>query len=241
MIIYTTDGSMRNFLTAVFDAYNKNAVIADENYIQLSIDSDVIKTDTDEVKAERVKKRLNDIDIYALGDVDLVLRSGDSLKEQTAFEYIKLLIEERRPIRKMLHHPTVIQVTDITAKVIGEAHNMKGFLRFIETESGALYAPYSPDNDITDLIAPHFAARLGATNFVIHDIKRKKAALYNGCEWFMANAGEAGIYLSEYERAFEVLWKTYYNSVNLTERPHEKQMKGYMPVRYWKFMPEKKG
>lgn len=57
----------------------------------------------------------------------------------------------------------------------------------------------------------------------------------------MAEVGEAEVYLSEYERSFEALWKKYYTSVNVKERPHEKQMKGYMPVRYWKFLPEKSG
>lgn len=47
--------------------------------------------------------------------------------------------------------------------------------------------------------------------------------------------------LSEYEQGFQNLWKEYYRSVNIAQRPHEKQMKGYMPVRYWKFMPEKQG
>ena len=54
-------------------------------------------------------------------------------------------------------------------------------------------------------------------------------------------ADGADVYLSEYEKAFECLWKRYYRSVNIKERPHEKQMKGYMPVRYWKFLPEKDG
>ena len=60
-------------------------------------------------------------------------------------------------------------------------------------------------------------------------------------EWFMAEVGEAEVYLSEYEQAFENLWRKYYSGVNIKERPHERQMKGYMPVRYWKFLPEKKG
>ncbi|MCD8372793.1 MAG: DUF4130 domain-containing protein, partial [Clostridia bacterium] len=74
---------------------------------------------------------------------------------------------------------------------------------------------------------------------VIHDLKRKKAALSDGREWFITGVGEAEIYLSEYEKTFEGLWKKYYASVNIKERPHERQMKGYMPVRYWKYMPEK--
>jgi probable DNA metabolism protein len=130
-------------------------------------------------------------------------------------------------------------MTEIRGRVTREIDRIKGFLRFMENDRGVLYAPYSPDNDITDLIAPHFAERFKSQRFVIHDTKRKVAAMYDGKNLVMFNADNADIYLSEYEKAFENLWKQYYKSVNITERPHEKQMKGYMPVRYWKFLPEK--
>ena len=47
--------------------------------------------------------------------------------------------------------------------------------------------------------------------------------------------------LSDGELTLQALWREYYAAVNIAQRPHEKQMKGYMPVRYWKFLPEKKG
>lgn len=240
MKVFITDGTTEGFYTAVFYAYaEKGSVITSQENRQLSFDTEIINVVSNYEKAARVRARLDKLDRYASGDIDLALRSGDSLKEQAAFEYIKLIIQNGRAVRKMLSLPAVIELNDIIGRVTGELHKMKGFMRFMETESGALYAPYSPDNDITDLIAPHFKARLGAQKFVIHDIRRKKAALSDGKEWFMAEVGEAEIYLSEYERAFENLWKKYYASVNIKERPHEKQMKGYMPVRYWKFLPEK--
>lgn len=240
MNVFITDGTPEGFYTAVFNAYReKDAVITSRRDMQLTFDTTAKNVETETEKAMRVRAKLDKIDRFAAGDVDLALRSNDSLKEQAAFEYIRLLVEKGRPVRRMLSLPAVIEITDIIHRVKGEIHNMKGFLRFMESESGVMYAPYSPDNDITDLIAPHFKARMGAQKFVIHDIKRKKAALCDGKSWFMAEVGDVEIYLSEYEKAFEKLWKKYYSSVNIKERPHEKQMKGYMPVRYWKFLPEK--
>jgi probable DNA metabolism protein len=63
--------------------------------------------------------------------------------------------------------------------------------------------------------------------------------MYDGKQILMCEVNDVELYLSQYEQAFENLWKQYYKSVNITSRPHERQMKGYMPVRYWKFMPEK--
>lgn len=242
MKVFITDGTAESFYTAVFVAYRESgAVITSQKNRQLSFDSEIIIVKTDNEKVARVRAKLDKLDRFAAGDIDLALRSCDSLKEQTAFEYIKLLVNRGRPVRRMLSEPTVIEMTAIIERVTGELHKMKGFLRFMETANGALYAPYSPDNDITDLIAPHFKARMGEQKFVIHDTKRKKAALCDGKTWFMAEVGDAEVYLSEYEKVFENLWKKYYASVNIKERPHEKQMKGYMPVRYWKFLPEKNG
>lgn len=241
MKIYICEPSAASFFTAVFDAVrDKECAITSNSNVQLALDCEVVNVGEDEEKCGRVIGGLSRYDAEAVGDVCFVLRSGDGGKEQTAFEYIKRLIERKAPIRKAFQLPEVIEFNELYRKVTGEAHQMKGFLRFMESAGGVLYAPYSPDNDITELIMPHFAARFANQRFVIHDLKRKIAGMYDGHRWLLGHAGEAEIYLSEYERAFETLWKKYYRSVNIAERPHEKQMRGYMPARYWKYLPEKK-
>jgi probable DNA metabolism protein len=241
MTYYLVDGSESCFFTAVFDAYNNtDCIITMADNVQLGFDSDVVDVSADEEKAERVRKKLQQIDVAALREIRLMLRSADALKEQVGFEYIKLIMKNKAPVRDRLAIPTVMEMSEICGRVTKEIDRVKGFLRFMENSQGVLYAPYSPDNDITDLIAPHFAERLKNQRFVIHDIKRKVAAMYDGQNLVMFEADNAEIYLSEYEKTFENLWKQYYKSVNIADRPHEKQMKGYMPVRYWKFLPEKR-
>lgn len=242
MKFFIVDGSEDCFYTAVFDAYReKECMITAEKNLQLGLDSQPVEVAADEEKAARVKGKLSRIDPLAAEDVSLALRSGESLKEQTAFEYIRLIVAHNRAVRTMAGNPAVMEMNDIRGRVTGELHRMKGFLRFMESAEGVLYAPYSPDNDITDLLAPHFAERLKNQRFVIHDVKRKIAAMYDGNELVVTRVSDAEIYLSEYEKYFEDLWRQYYRSVNIAERPHERQMKGYMPVRYWKFLPEKRG
>ncbi|MDE6597812.1 MAG: TIGR03915 family putative DNA repair protein [Clostridia bacterium] len=241
MKIFICDGTVKCFYTAVFDAYReKECVITSDDATQLSLDSEIIKVVANNEKADRVEKGIKKCDSEAPYDIEFALRSGDALKEQICFGYIKKLLERKSPVKKAYNLPEVIEFNDILHKVSFEVHRLKGFLRFMESADGVLYAPYSPDNDITDLLTAHFAERLKSERFVIHDLKRKIAGMYNGHEWITGYAGEAEIYLSEYERAFETLWKKYYKAVNIESRPHEKQMKGYMPVRYWKHLPEKK-
>lgn len=241
MTYFIVDGSEDCFYTAVFTAYNnRDCIITSERSVQLGLDLSVVEVNTDAEKARRVRAKLNALDKEAEYEVSLLLRSNDALKENVAFGYIKLIIEHGGAVRTMLANPTVIEMTEIRSRVHNEIHRLKGFLRFMENADGVMYAPYSPDNDITELLALHFAARFGNLRFVIHDVKRKIAALYDGEEIVMTSADDAEIYLSEYESYFENLWRQYYKSVNIAERPHEKQMRGYMPVRYWKFLPEKK-
>lgn len=242
MKIFICDGTPDGFFTAVFDAFKeKDGIITSDTALQLSLDSQIVRVTTDLEKSLRVKRGIEKYDREAVSDVLLALRSCESLKEQTAFEYVKLLFKQKSPVKKAFNLPEVIEFNDILHKITFEAHRLKGFLRFMESSCGVLYAPYSPDNDVTELLMPHFAERFKSEKFVIHDLKRKLAGMYDGNEWIVCNAGEAEVYLTEYERAFETLWKKYYKAVNIASRPHEKQMKGYMPVRYWKFLPEKKG
>ena len=240
MTIYVTDGSSDGFFTAVFSAYGeKDSVITSADGVQMSFGCSVVNVETDPVKSGRIQKSISRRDGKAVRDIILVLRSSDSLKEQIALDYIRMMVERNAPIYSAYDLPETIVFNELKDKVTGEVHKLSGFLRFMESAGGIFYAPYSPDNDITELLMPHFAARFSSQKFVIHDVRRKLAGIYDGNEWIIGYAGEAEIYLSEYEKAFETLWKKYYRAVNIAERPHEKQMRGYMPARYWKFLPEK--
>ena len=240
MKIFITDESSDSFFTAVFDAYReRECSITSCEDVQLSFDCEIVRVKYDREKCERVQRGIEKYDSGAIHDILLVLRSGDRNKEQIVFNYIKRLIEHKNPIDKAYNLPEVVAFSDLRHRVTYEVHKMTGFLRFIESENGALYAPYSPDNDITELLMPHFTERFKSEKFVIHDTHRKVAGIYDGHDWLIGYADEAEIYLSDYEKTFQTLWKKYYKSVNIKERPHEKQMRGYMPARYWKFLPEK--
>ena len=158
--------------------------------------------------------------------------------EQIAFRYFRMLAKEKRPVGKRLADTDVFAAVNCIKKVGWEVHKLHGFVRFMETESGALYAPFSPDNDIVDRLVPHFRARLPQYPFVLHDVTRKKAAVYDGKNVFIAPLGSANVLISANEEEWKKLWQKYYVAVNIPSRERKKQMRGYMPVRYWKFLPE---
>ena len=241
MNIYITDGSEDAFYSAAFYACtDADCVVTSAKHIQLTLDARIIPTDTDPEKCARVKNKLAQYDRGSLGDISLILRRGCDTREMTALNYLRRIVQSKGPVRDRLSDPAVIEAMDEREKVTLEAHRFKGFLRFMESEGGIFYAPFAPDNDILELILPHFLRRLPTQAFVIHDTLRHKAALWNGKDCAIAATDEnVSVCFSPEEENFQKLWREYYRSVNIAQRPHEKQMKGYMPVRYWKFMPEK--
>ena len=238
-MLYVFDGTTEGFLTALSKAFtDENAVLSSKTE-QLLLGQEPLFVETNAAVAKKVEARLLSFDTHALEDLDRLLRCGMADNEQVAFRYFRLLAKHKRPIGKRLAEPDVFRAVEYIKKISLEIHHFHGFVRFMETASGALYAPIEPDNDICDLLLPHFKARLPEFPFVLHDTKRKKAAVYDGKNVFIAHLPQANVLLSADEEGWQSLWKNYYRAVNIPSRERIKQMKGYMPVRYWKYMPEK--
>ena len=240
-MIYFYDGSEDAFLTAFLLAFHDDEAVITSGNSQLALGQKTVFVKADAARAEKARQRLRTLDRECLRDLNLLLRSGDYERDMTAFRYLKLIAERKRPVRDMFSEPAVVAAEECIRRVTFEAERMRGFIRFLESESGALYAAFAPDNDICDMLVPHFKARLPHFPFVLHDVARKKAAIYDGEHVFFAPLERAEVALSANETEWQALWKRYYVSVNIPSRERLKQMRGYMPVRYWKFMPELNG
>ncbi len=240
-MIYFYDGTKQGFLTTLLLAFSDEQAIITSTNAQLAIGQQTVFVRTDEAKAKKVLLRLEQLDQDAPRDLDVLLRSGEKNADMVALNYFKLLAKEGRPVRNMLASDDVLFAIEYMRKVTYEIHRLHGFLRFMESASGALYAPISPDNDICDLLLPHFRARLPHFPFLLHDVGRKKAAVYDGKNAFVAPLQAAAVVLSADEEGWQSLWKEYYQSVNIPSRERLKQMRGSMPARYWKYLTEKKG
>lgn len=240
MNVYFFDGTKTGFFTAVFDAYkDKDAFVTPDKNYQLGFGDEEIVITGDAGKSARVQNKIYEYDKSSLKDVDTILRSDGKDKEQTAFLYIRAICRAKAPVREMFGDELIFYANRLMGKVAWETDKIYGLLRFTECRNGVLYAPYEPDCDITEIIVKHFMHRLKNHKFIIHDVKRKFAALYNGKDCFFTYIDRADVYISDDQNAFEELWKEYYNCVNIESRKHTKQMKGSMPVRYWKYLPEK--
>lgn len=244
MTTYFFDGTKNGLLTCIFESFYEKRIPDDvtTECVQCGLLDEIVTIKTDNEKAERVYKCLKNCKTkYLVSDFNLTFRSGEKKRFKVLFDYLYVAISNKNiDISKAFALPEIQAFTDLKNRIYTETHRFKGFLRFMETEKGFYYACYEPDNDITELLVPHFTARLQSP-FIIHDIKRNILALCDGKRYKILNGGDNGVtvFMSESEEIFLDLWQQYYKSINIEERKNLRQMRNYMPERYWKNLSEK--
>lgn len=244
MTTYFFDGTKNGLLTCIFESFYEKRIPDDvtTECVQCGLLDEIVTIKTDNEKAERVYKCLKNCKTkYLVADFNLTFRSGEKKRFKVLFDYLNVAISNKNiDVSKAFALPEIQAFTDLKNRIYTETHRFKGFLRFMETEKGFYYACYEPDNDITELLVPHFTARLQSP-FIIHDIKRNILALCDGKRYKILDGGDNGVtvFMSESEEIFLDLWQQYYKSINIEERKNLRQMRNYMPERYWKNLSEK--
>lgn len=163
--------------------------------------------------------------------------------ELLLWRYIRLGLEEGRRMPRMLADEPVHSVNLIARRVAHEAHKFKGFVRFREVAWGErtfLYAVIEPDADILPFIAPHFCRRVGDRPWIIHDLARSQAAVYDLTQWRLVReidlTGEP-VYTPG-EEACVRLWRGYFEHLAIPERRNPRLQRQHVPVRYRKNLVE---
>lgn len=240
---YIYDGSFEGLLTAlyaVFCSREKPFGIETIENMQESFlyENKIIKTSlqTAQKMSTIIRKRISDevfMDIFYL-----FLSEADN-SGLMAYDYLSLGFKVGSRIKLYLSDSRVLDVEKICIKVLGECHRMLGLTRFRLLKGNVYYGAIEPDNNITILIAPHFAERMKCQDWIIHDVKRNIAAIYNKTNWAVIPfALESSPMLEEWGRDYEKLWKQYCASISIQSRQNSKLQKRNMPFRYWKHLVE---
>jgi probable DNA metabolism protein len=154
--------------------------------------------------------------------------------EELVWRYLALGLETGRQLAGMLAQEPVYSVNRIARQVSCEAHKFKGFVRFQEVEAGFLYARIEPEADIVALIAPHFVERVGDRPWMIHDLRRRQAALFDLTSWRLIRDIEltAEPDLTATEHDYAALWQRYFQRHAIAERHNPKLQQQHVPLRY---------
>lgn len=243
MIVYIYDGSFEGLLTAIHEAYylkeKPNSIIAADSYRQDLLSRSII-IETDPLKADKVYNSIiNKISKVTLKYVYYAYISEVEEAATWILDYLKLGWRIGSVVDQHLLEPRVMKIHRICQKVGRERHRLLGLIRF--QQAGELYyAQIEPDYNIVGLIAPHFADRMSDQAWMIHDIKRNLAAIYNKKEWYLMEVAKEELPpIEERETLYEELWRTYYKNISIPERVNPKLQRRCMPARYWKHLTEK--
>ena len=246
MIIYIYDGTWEGLLTSIYQAYYSGQApekIRCREDLQTSFFEQNIIIVTDGDKAERVSQSvIRKISPEAWRHSLCAFLSENQDVGTWIYHYLKLGWQIGRDLDRHLEDPRVFRIHELAQKVTFERHRMLGLIRFqqIEATPPFLYAPYSPDHNITALVAPHFAKRLAGENWIIHDQKRGLAAFYNRTAWIIVDFVPDQLpQASREETEFQQLWQTYYQHLSIKQRFNPQLQKKNMPMRYWRFLTEK--
>ena len=242
MIAYKFDGTFDGILCCIYKAFadKEDPYILFSTDFQPSFDTTVKEVETSGDIAKRVSRGIVKCgSIGLLSDFSYAMRSGDGLKDTIIFKAIKKCLSAGKNVTENYADYDMLAFYDLKKRISFETHRLKGFLRFERCAGGGLYAHLTPDNDICDLLLPHFKARFPSEKFIIHDVKRNVIAIYDGKDTaIFCGKTPLTVYIDEGEPDVKSLWKTYYSAVNIKERKNKKLQDNYLPRRYRKNMSE---
>lgn len=237
-MIYIINNYLNSLYSAIFLAYSEkqfNVKICSKN-AQLTLFDEVKNVKTDTENAKRVETLLKKILKGNYSDIKLAFRSGLEDKNSIIFNYLITTINANKDISENFSNKSVLSFYETLNKVKKEIHHLKGFIRFSKTKEGIYYAKFLPDNDVCDLIFPHFKNRYKNMPFILHDYKFDCLCAYNGSESKIIRKKISPLVVSD---DINSLFKTYYDSVNIKERQNVKTMRNFLPKRYHINMPER--
>ena len=241
--VYLYDGTYSGLLTLLFRLSKKpdgQLSIQEERLYQPSLFEITRPIATDPREAawflEHLKKAFSP---QVLKNMFRVFLSNAPDRELLIWRYISFGFQVKDDLDSFLTDQRVKPVHDYARKVSGEAHRMRGLVRFRQLEDSSYYAPIKTDHYVLPLITPYFSRRLNGKRWFIHDVARKKIAIYNGKRYQFADVVEfTPPVVSPQEKEYQAMWRHYFRDIAIGERTNLKVQRQFMPKRYWKYLTE---
>lgn len=251
MTIFVCEDSLDGVLTGVYEAWDSRLGHSQVKLKTAGTDTyelfcEYRDVETDVEKAEKVLRTvLRRMGEEAREAVCYACACPHPDKADAVYRLIVrgLYMEDGTKAVHYLQDPSVSLVMKLRQKAWHEAHRMLGFLRFEELPGGVLYARMEPPYAVLPLIASHFADRLRQENWIIHDLKRGLLALHRaGGWWVLTDDQELNPEFlegrSRREEEFQMLWKTFCQTIAIEERRNPRCQQTLLPYRFRPHMNE---
>ncbi|MDR3239185.1 MAG: TIGR03915 family putative DNA repair protein [Clostridiales bacterium] len=249
------DGTYGGFLCVVYSSYYDKLDYAfiDEGEVEIRLDAEPFYVAADRGKALRVltavRQKISpqaESNLYHAFLADGPRREDgrDDSRLINLLRYIRLGFRVGRAVDDYTREPYVRSTQKLAFAAAREAQRLMGFCRFTLTDQGVYYASVSPVHNVLPILAEHFRDRFMNQLWIIHDVKRGKAAVYDGRDYRVecvppqANVRtNVRTFVREEER-FQHLWKAFFEAVAVEERENAKLQRQFLPARYRTHMTE---
>jgi len=237
------DGTFEGFLTIIhlhyYDGLNPG-YIHEKNSFQQTLGDSYAEVVSDQKKSETVFEALHKkISPGAASTINHAFLFYEPERYINIYRYILLGFKAGADVDLYMKYDYV-RYTQKAARYVGcEAHKLCGFCRFTETAQGVLYCKIGPNNDVLAILADHFADRLMNEQWIIHDEKRKTAAVYDGYNFILTDVPDKiNVTASENEAGYRKLWHMFFTTIANETRVNYKLQRQVLPLRYRKYMNE---
>jgi probable DNA metabolism protein len=164
---------------------------------------------------------------------------------------LQQLFDRKENVANDLSVDEVLKFTQLERKVLREVQRLYMFLRFEQAADGTWFAPVAPKYDILPMTLNHFKSRFADQAWLIYDTGRKYGFFYNKKLVEEVSVEQPVFDLktgnlpaeaqSAVEQQWQDLWRSYFKNIAIKERTNPRLQKQFMPVRFWKYLTEKKG
>ena len=238
MNVMLFDGSMEEFLMAVFQVYvekKEPLLYREEDFIPNMIDVVEPLVFQEEAFSRVSKAMKSKFPKEALDVLTYGLNHRDPLAPTLLLKYVMACFS-RPSFAFQYQDELIMRVTKLSRQVSLESHRFKGFVRFQKLQE-LYFAKIQPDHDILPFIADHFMDRFQEESFVIYDEKRQQAIFCQDHQWVLKKN------LAPDEKLFQEdlhskAWSMYFTHISIDTRVNPRGQKRSMPTRYWPNLPE---
>lgn len=242
--------SQADIFTAIYRAYEWKLNL-EQTFLQIGEEETLrlfaryITVEQDSLRAERTARTI----LTRLGEdtyeqICYALSAPDSQRAQAVFRTVAAGFSGliKGPLMQCLTNPDIHKVFSLARGASNEAHHLLGFLRFREISGKVLLAEYTPKNNITDLIMPHFADRFPNEDFLIYDRIRGISGVHPaGKEWFLVHgelSASVTARMTDEEKEMQNLFQHFVKKIEVKDRHNPKLQKNLLPLRFRSDMTE---
>ncbi len=252
---YQYDGTFEGFLTVLWRILKTgdkeptvNSVFGADQQLLFSSCTDIATVAADAEQAwNQLQKKLSSASLETIAVAFLSREQGI---ETALCNYILQGHRLGHALNKYHASDVVKRVQQAARSFRREIHRFKGLVRFRKLRNAFYYAPVNPKYDILLSLAAHFVRRMPRDKWLLHDVSRYKAVVWNQNALQSANIDAAlterikakgevdDEWLDENEHQVQQLWRSFHDSVCIQSRANKRLQQQFMPKRYWRFLPE---